>query len=100
MRAKLHLAAVFCNNFVNHLYALTQQYCAAEGLDFELLKPLIRETAQRIQTMTPDAAQTGPAIRRDEATIRKHLELLQNYPQLQEFYERFTLSIQQRSDLS
>jgi len=99
-RTKLHLAAVFCNNFVNHLFALIQAYCAAEGLDFNLLKPLISETASRIETVAPDKAQTGPAIRHDTATIQKHLELLQNHPRLKEFYERFTQSIQQGSDLS
>lgn len=99
-RAKLHLAAVFCNNFVNHLFALMQQYCAAEGLDFNLLKPLIRETANRIETVEPGKAQTGPAIRGDTNTINKHLELLRNHPRLKEFYEHFTQSIQQDTDLS
>jgi predicted short-subunit dehydrogenase-like oxidoreductase (DUF2520 family) len=99
-RMKLHLAAVFCNNFVNHVFVLMQQYCAAEGLDFNLLKPLIHETATRIETVAPADAQTGPAIRYDEATIQKHLGLLQRHPQLARFYHLFTQSIQQRSDLS
>jgi predicted short-subunit dehydrogenase-like oxidoreductase (DUF2520 family) len=97
-RAKLHLAAVFCNNFVNHIYVLMQHYCAAEGLDFDLLKPLIQETATRIGTMPPAEAQTGPAIRRDESTINKHLELLQHHSQLQPFYQLFTQSIQQQGE--
>lgn len=99
-RAKLHLAAVFCNNFVNHLFVLMQQYCAVEGLDFELLKPLIRETASRIERVAPTDAQTGPAVRHDASTIRKHLELLQHHPELKAFYEHFTQSIQHRSDLA
>jgi len=99
-RLKLHLAAVFCNNFVNHLFTLMQQYCVAEGLDFNLLKPLIRETAERIETMTPAEAQTGPAIRHDLTTINRHVALLQNYPQLKKIYELFTQSIQQETDLS
>jgi len=99
-RLKLHLAAVFCNNFVNHLFTLMQQYCAAEGLNFDLLKPLIRETTQRIETITPADAQTGPAIRHDASTIHKHLELLENHPQLKQFYTLFTQSIQQGTDLS
>ena len=93
-RLKLHVAAVFCNNFVNHLYVLMQQYCAAEGLDFNLLKPLIHETAERIETIAPTEAQTGPAIRHDATTISRHLAVLQNYPQLQKFYQLFTQSIQ------
>lgn len=98
-RLKLHLAAVFCNNFVNHLFVLMQEYCAAEGLDFALLKPLIRETAARIDTIAPADAQTGPAVRYDETTIAKHHALLQKHPQLAAFYNLFTQSIQHRTHL-
>ena len=98
-RLKLHLAAVFCNNFGNHLFVLMQEYCNSEGLDFELLKPLIRETAERIDTINPAAAQTGPAIRGDDATLYKHQVLLNNHPKLQAFYNLFTQSIRLQSDL-
>jgi predicted short-subunit dehydrogenase-like oxidoreductase (DUF2520 family) len=98
-RAKLHLAAVFCNNFVNHLFTLMQEYCKAEGLDFELLKPLIRETAMRIESLPPADAQTGPAIRHDQNTINAHLKLLQDHPGLAKFYNLFTQSIQQQAEI-
>jgi len=93
-RMKLHLAAVFCNNFVNHLYALAEGYCADEGVDFNLLKPLISETALRIESTSPAGAQTGPAARRDAATIEKHLQLLTNHPALTNLYTMLTKSIQ------
>jgi predicted short-subunit dehydrogenase-like oxidoreductase (DUF2520 family) len=92
-RLKLHLAAVFCNNFVNHLYTLTENYCKKEGLDFQLLFPLIKETALRIEHLSPSRAQTGPAVRHDYNTIEKHKELLRDHPELQQFYELFTESI-------
>jgi predicted short-subunit dehydrogenase-like oxidoreductase (DUF2520 family) len=92
-RLKLHLAAVICNNFVNHLYRLAEEYCRKEGLDFKLLFPLIRETAERMEYMSPAAAQTGPAIRNDTATIEKHLALLSNYPELQKIYSILSGSI-------
>jgi predicted short-subunit dehydrogenase-like oxidoreductase (DUF2520 family) len=92
-RQKLHLAAVFCNNFVNHLYALAESYCKNEGLDFELLLPLIRETASRAEELLPSQSQTGPAVRNDAATIEKHLQLLAAYPHLKNIYEVFTSSI-------
>jgi predicted short-subunit dehydrogenase-like oxidoreductase (DUF2520 family) len=95
-RMKLHLAAVFSNNFVNHLYALAQEYCLKEGIDFKLLLPLIRETALRIETIDPSEAQTGPALRHDAATIQKHEELLKDYPHLKKFYSLFTESIWSR----
>lgn len=77
-RSKLHLAAVFANNFVNHLYAISEQLLASneKGLRFELLRPLILETACKVQTMLPGAAQTGPAMRDDQTIITKHLALL------------------------
>ena len=96
-RLKLHLAAVFCNNFVNHLYAITEAYCKKEGIDFGLLLPLIRETAAMLDDLPPSQSQTGPAIRHDHATIQKHLELLQEYPEMKKIYEWFSESIEKLS---
>jgi predicted short-subunit dehydrogenase-like oxidoreductase (DUF2520 family) len=92
-RMKLHLAAVIVNNFVNHLYALAESYCNDEGLDFELLIPLIKETASRVEYTSPSNLQTGPALRNDHNTIEKHLGLLKRYPHLKKIYETFTESI-------
>jgi predicted short-subunit dehydrogenase-like oxidoreductase (DUF2520 family) len=92
-RLKLHLAAVFCNNFVNHIYALAEDYCKKENIDFKLLLPLIKETAERLEDISPSQSQTGPAIRNDRPTIEKHLALLQNHPQLQKIYSILTESI-------
>lgn len=95
-RQKLHLAAVFCNNFVNHLYVLTEDYCNREGIDFALLQPLIQETAARLITLPPLDAQTGPAIRRDGATMERHRELLAAYPEMRAWYDRFSEGIQKQ----
>jgi len=92
-RMKLHLAAVVTGNFSNHLFSLAQDYCDREGLDFSMLLPLIRETTDRMQFYSPAAVQTGPAIRNDHLTLDKHLEMLQQYPALQELYRAFTESI-------
>jgi predicted short-subunit dehydrogenase-like oxidoreductase (DUF2520 family) len=92
-RLKLHLAAVFCNNFVNHLYTLAEQYCRKEGIDFHLLLPLIRETAARLEEVSPSQSQTGPAVRNDRVTIDKHLKMLENHPQLRTIYTLLTESI-------
>ncbi|HSU27500.1 MAG TPA: DUF2520 domain-containing protein [Chitinophagaceae bacterium] len=93
-RLKLHVAAVFVSNFPNHLYALAEQYCRNEGLDFSQLTPLIEETANRIRTVSPLQAQTGPASRNDKETIEKHLAILAQYPALQHVYTLLTESIQ------
>jgi predicted short-subunit dehydrogenase-like oxidoreductase (DUF2520 family) len=93
-RLKMHIAAVFVNNFVNHLYTLAEDYCNKEGIDFQQLLPLIEETSERIKTISPSKTQTGPAIRHDEATIKQHLQLLEKYPNLKAVYEMMTRSIQ------
>lgn len=77
-RKKLHLAAVFVNNFTNCLYGIGEEICLEEGLSFDLLKPLILETAEKIQRMSPKNAQTGPARRNDEKSMQNHLKLLTN----------------------
>lgn len=94
-RIKLHVAAVFVNNFTNYLYVLAEEYCKKEGIDFKLLLPLIEETALRIKGNSPKSVQTGPAMRHDSETIKKHLELLKQYPQLQKVYAFLSENIEQ-----
>jgi predicted short-subunit dehydrogenase-like oxidoreductase (DUF2520 family) len=94
-RLKLHVAAVLVSNFTNHLYALAEEYCRKEGLDFQQLIPLIMETATRVGTLPPRDTQTGPAIRHDKETLQKHIELLKAHPQLKTLYLVLTESIQQ-----
>lgn len=93
-RLKLHVAAVIVNNFVNHLFALAEEYCKREGIGFTQLLPLIEETISRIKEISPRQAQTGPAIRHDEGTIKKHLEILEAHPELKKIYLMLTSSIQ------
>ena len=92
-RQKVHLAAVFVNNFTNHLYALAEDYLTNHDLDFSLLQPLIQETSEKIKTLSPMAVQTGPAKRGDQNTIQKHLELLKEHPELEEFYKLLSANI-------
>lgn len=92
-RKILHLAAVFACNFTNHLYALGEQLLAANGLEFDVLRPLIAETAAKVQQSLPLAVQTGPAIRNDEQTLKAHQELLMPHPHLLEIYRTLSESI-------
>lgn len=98
-RLKLHVAAVICDNFTNHLYAMAESYCQKEKLDFKLLLPLIKETAEKVQVASPSESQTGPAARNDESTIKQHLEMLKSHPELKELYEFMTESIRKQSNL-
>ncbi|SEB16717.1 Rossmann-like and DUF2520 domain-containing protein [Pedobacter hartonius] len=92
-RKILHLAAVFACNFSNHLYHLSSQLLAQHQLKFDLLKPLITETAAKIQYASAAEVQTGPAVRGDEETMRKHLDLLKDSPELHHIYELLSNSI-------
>ncbi len=92
-RKILHLAAVFACNFTNHLYALAEEILATNQLDFELLRPLIAETANKVQQALPLQVQTGPAIRNDEDTLKKHEELLLKQPHLLNIYKTLSDSI-------
>jgi predicted short-subunit dehydrogenase-like oxidoreductase (DUF2520 family) len=92
-RKALHVAAVFVNNFTNHLYQIGQEICEEHQVPFEVLKPLIKETAEKINTLDPLDAQTGPAKRHDSNTIQAHLEYLTNENQ-KNIYKILTQSIQ------
>lgn len=91
-RQTLHLSAVFVNNFTNQLYRIAHEITDAKTIDFEVLKPLILETAKKVQTLSPFMAQTGPAKRNDKKTIKKHLKLIEdkNYKAI---YELLTNAI-------
>lgn len=92
-RLKIHAAAVVVNNFTNYLYILAEDFCKKENVDFNLLKPLIKETAERIQDRSPGLLQTGPAVRNDLVTIEKHLSLFTEYPELRSIYMCLTNAI-------
>jgi predicted short-subunit dehydrogenase-like oxidoreductase (DUF2520 family) len=92
-RLKFHIAAVFVNNFTNHLYAMADDFCAQENIDFKRLMPLIAETAARIKKYPPKEVQTGPALRQDIYTLGKHLKMLSADPDLKYIYLKLSESI-------
>jgi hypothetical protein len=77
-RKSLHLAAVFVNNFTNHLFQIGNELCGEHRLPFDILLPLIRETVQKLDHLSPLDAQTGPARRNDQKTMENHLHQLDN----------------------
>jgi predicted short-subunit dehydrogenase-like oxidoreductase (DUF2520 family) len=91
-RSSLHLAAVFVNNFTNQLYRVGHEITESKSVDFNILKPLIKETANKIETLSPYMAQTGPAKRNDKRTIKKHLKMLEKDIH-KDIYELMTTSI-------
>ena len=91
-RKALHISAVFVCNFTNHLYKLGNDICDQNQISFEILKPLIQETANKIEFLSPQEAQTGPAKREDIQTINKHLNFLSDQNQ-KDIYKTLTKSI-------
>jgi len=85
-RKILHIAAVFACNFPNYLYSVAQQLLVKNGMNFEMLRPLILETAQKVQDHFPAEAQTGPAARNDENTMNAHLQMLNDETELKKIY--------------
>ena len=92
-RKKIHVAAVFANNFSNHMYTIANEICEKYNIPFDILHPLIEETSNKIKNLTPEKAQTGPAKRNDAETIENHLNLLSE--KQQEIYLKITQSIQE-----
>jgi predicted short-subunit dehydrogenase-like oxidoreductase (DUF2520 family) len=92
-RKILHLAAVFACNFTNHMYVLAEKILTDYSLDFDILRPLILETASKITQNSPLVVQTGPAIRNDEKTIAKHEILLAESPSCLKIYKTLSESI-------
>lgn len=94
-RKYIHLAAVFACNFSNHMWTIASKIIKQTDLPFEVLRPLIKETVEKIETLTPIEAQTGPAIRYDENVIDKHLALLSQHPQWADIYQSISQDIHQ-----
>lgn len=92
-RIYLHIAAVFACNFVNHFYRVASDVLGAENIPFDVLKPLILETAQKVQVLHPKKAQTGPAVRFDENIISKHLKILEGMKNYDELYNTISKRI-------
>ncbi|MBQ6406034.1 MAG: DUF2520 domain-containing protein [Prevotella sp.] len=96
-RKYLHLSAVFACNFVNHCYALSAELLEQHGLPFDVMLPLIDETARKVHELHPHDAQTGPAVRYDENVIRMQSALLADNPELQQIYELLSLDIHRKA---
>jgi predicted short-subunit dehydrogenase-like oxidoreductase (DUF2520 family) len=98
-KVELHLAAVFVNNFTNHLYTIAYNWCNKNNLDFKVLLPLIKETTNKLtnakgELVKPNTLQTGPAIRKDKVTIAKHEALIQEEIYMLELYKLLSKGIQ------
>lgn len=92
-RRYLHLAAVFANNFSNHMYSVSQMLLREYGVPFRVMLPLIRAAVDKLETMDPVQAQTGPAARGDSKVVNEHLDMLSDHPQWKELYRLISTDI-------
>lgn len=92
-RKQIHLAAVFASNFVNHMYAIAGELLQEKDIPFDILRPIISETASKVKNMTPRAAQTGPAVRKDKNVMNFHMDMLNGKPRLKKLYSQISDSI-------
>lgn len=96
-RKVLHLAAVFACNFVNHCYALSSDVLARCGLPFDVMLPLIDETARKVHELSPQQAQTGPAVRYDQNVMDMQAAMIADNPLVEDIYRKLSLSIHQKA---
>ena len=94
MRTDYHVGAVLACNFTNFLFTLSDDYLKSRHLDFRKLLPLIRRTCEKIDSVSPEEAQTGPAVRGDAGVIRRHLDRLSDSPETAGIYRLLTEQIQ------
>ncbi len=95
-RQKIHIAAIATNNFTYHLFSCIQEYCKVNNLPYSSLAPLFSQTIKMIEKGNPFTHQTGPAIRRENEILEKHLELLKNENFLADIYSLFTKQIMKK----
>jgi predicted short-subunit dehydrogenase-like oxidoreductase (DUF2520 family) len=93
-RGYIHLSAVFVNNFSNYMFTIAAEILKEKKISFEILRPLIMETALKVQSGEPSKMQTGPARRGDAIIIEKHLKLLNSHPDLKKIYSVLSENIE------
>jgi predicted short-subunit dehydrogenase-like oxidoreductase (DUF2520 family) len=98
-RKAIHLAAVFACNFTNLMYRIAEDLVTESDLNFDILRPLIKETAAKVQEHSPREVQTGPAARNDRKIIEEHLKALENHPEYKEIYQLLTTEIVNKRDV-
>jgi predicted short-subunit dehydrogenase-like oxidoreductase (DUF2520 family) len=100
-RAVIHLSGVFACNFANAMYANAAEVLAKEGLPFDIVAPVIEETAKKVvESLNPAKSQTGPARRGDSSTLERHRKMLANEPQKRDLYDKISEDIWHRTKTS
>lgn len=94
-RKKLHLASVFACNFTNALAGIAQNILKDTGIEFKTMLPLLKQTINKLDSLSPKEAQTGPAARGDSKVIESHLEMLKDSPHLYQLYDILSKIISQ-----
>lgn len=97
-RLKVHTAAVFACNFSNHMYVIAEKLLAEASCNLDILRPLMSETFNKALSGSPAEAQTGPALRKDQLTVQKHIDNLASHPVFKDIYSLISKSITHESE--
>lgn len=97
-RKRLHIASVFACNFTNRLMGIAKEILSESGIDFRVMLPLLRQTISKLDNMTPEEAQTGPAVRNDFGVMDAHIKMLEGDQELQQLYRIFSNQIIKHSE--
>ena len=92
-RKQLHLAAVFANNFTNHLIGTAKEIVERKKFNYNIILPILEETITKLSELSKEEAQTGPAIRGDVSTMNQHLFLLKKSNSKKSLYKKLSQSI-------
>ena len=93
-RLHLHLAAVFAHNFTNHILHIAEKIMQKNGLAFSQILPLLLPYFKLLKTIPPSHLQTGPALREDKKTQKRHKDILRDSPEWRELYKLISEDIQ------
>jgi len=85
-RLVIHTAAVFANNFTNHMVHIAKELISDQNIDPQMIEPILQETFEKIMALGTVEGRTGPAIRGDQITMNKHIELLKDHPEWEKLY--------------
>ncbi|MFH0999198.1 MAG: DUF2520 domain-containing protein [Bacteroidota bacterium] len=99
-RKQLHVAAVFACNFSNYMFHIASDLVSDADLNFEILKPLIKETVEKLNSLSPKEAQTGPAARNDIKILNTHLSLLENHQDYRNLYQLISNQIRKTKNIN
>lgn len=95
MRILYHLSAVLASGCVSADLLMAAMLLKKAGLSdkraLHSIFPIVIQTISNSKDLGPEQAMTGPAVRHDEGTVRRHLDAIREHaPEIEEVYRAMT----------